>query len=117
MKVGDYIRINSRYENIIRKVVDICEDRIVGDHLLCLDKPARTSYYLEDEIELFVSSSILGKLLKEGDFIDNHCIVDIKDTTIYTNDGWFIDFDDLEELVTTIVTKEQFEREAYVVNE
>ena len=48
-------------------------------------------------------------------FIDNHCITEIKETTIYTNDGWFIDADDVENLVTSIVTKEQFEGMKYNV--
>lgn len=67
--------------------------------------------------DIIKASYKLGELLRVGDFLDNHCIVKIENTTIFLNDGWFIDFDDLEDLVTTVCTKEQFERVSYEVGE
>lgn len=55
----------------------------------------------------------LGKLLEVGDFIDHHYISEIKGTTIYTYSGWFIDIEDIEDLVSRILTKEQFEQMSY----
>ena len=62
------------------------------------------------------SSPNIGKLLKVGDFIDGMPIVEIEDTTIHTLGGWFIDVDDVEDLVTSIVTKEMFEQMEYKIN-
>lgn len=58
----------------------------------------------------------LPELLEKGDFLDNHCIVKIVDRTFFLNDGWFISFDDVEDLVCNIVTKEQFESIGYKVD-
>ena len=59
----------------------------------------------------------IAKLLRPGDFIDRFCISDIQGTTIYTEVGYFIDFEDVEDMVTRIVTKEQFEKMGYEVKE
>ena len=59
----------------------------------------------------------IGPLLKSGDFLNNHCISEIKGPTVYTMDGWFIDFDDIEDLVDAICTKEQFENISYRIGE
>lgn len=101
LKVGDYVRT----KEYIRKI-----RKIEQEYLYC-----DIGVFVENEI--LKSSPNIGKLLKVGDFIDNHCITEIKGTTIYTNDGWFIDIEDIEDLVFSIVTKEQFEREMYRVNE
>ena len=66
--------------------------------------------------EIAKADEELPALLEVGDFLDNHCIDEIEDRTIYFSDGWFISFDDVEDLVTTIVTKEQFESIGYKVD-
>lgn len=58
----------------------------------------------------------IGKLLKVGDFIDGMRIIEIEDTTIHTLGGWFIDIDDVEDLVTSVVTKEMFEQMEYKID-
>ena len=111
MKIGDYVRINKNIRKIcigIGKIINITQDTIYVD----MRENIPISFQ-KQEIEK--SSSSICKLLKVGDFIDNHCITEIKETTIYTNDGWFIDADDVENLVTSIVTKEQFEGMKYNV--
>lgn len=67
-----------------------------------------------DEIEK--ADEELPKLLEKGDFLDNHCIIKITDSTFFLNDGWFISFDDVEDLVCSIVTKEQFESIGYKID-
>lgn len=57
----------------------------------------------------------LPKLLEKGDFVDTHLISVIKDRTIFFTDGFFIDFDDVEDLAYQIVTKEQFESIGYKI--
>lgn len=56
-------------------------------------------------------------LIEVGDFLDNHCIIEISENTFYTNDGWFISADNIEDLVTSICTKEQFESVSYKVGD
>ena len=58
----------------------------------------------------------LPALLDRGDFVDTHCISLVKDRTIFFMDGFFIDFDDVEDLVYQIVTKEQFESIGYKID-
>lgn len=55
------------------------------------------------------------EILEVGDFLDNHCIVEIKENTCYLNDGWFISGDDIEDLVHSICTHEMFERGSFEV--
>lgn len=74
--------------------------------------------YCKDQEEYITKASYnIAELLEVGDFLDNHCIVKIKDRTIFTNDDWFIDFDDVEDLVGTVATKEMFESISYKVGE
>lgn len=54
-------------------------------------------------------------LIEVGDFLDNHCIIEIKDNTCYLNDGWFISGDDIENLVYSICTHEMFERGCFEI--
>lgn len=100
--------------------------RVVSDELnaVCwnLDKPI-----MLDHIENFMDTCTRGevldsdeeiaRILKVGDFLDDHCIESMKGETIFFKDGWFIAFDDVEDLVYSIVTKEQFERMGYVLGE
>lgn len=57
----------------------------------------------------------LPKILQVGDFIDNHCISKIIEPIIFTNNGWFINFDDVLDFVSGIMTKEQFKNHQYIV--
>lgn len=83
------------------------------------DDDCYEDYYHFDNRNGTVEGSIektsfkLGELLKVGDFIDHQYISKIVGSTIYTYDGWFIDVDDIEDLVSRVVTKEQFEQMSY----
>lgn len=72
---------------------------------------------LECSNNIVKANEELPALLDRGDFLDTHCISGIKDRTIFLADGWFISFDDVEDLVYSIVTKEQFESIGYKVDE
>ncbi len=100
IKVNDYVRTD-------KGTIDKITDKNIMAYQVSLmgfgEKPIK-------------SSSNIGKLLKVGDFIDGMRIVEIEDTTIHTLGGWFIDADDVEDLVTSIVTKEMFEQMEYKIN-
>lgn len=105
LKKGMYVRTK---EGNIEKICDIENEHIYTD---------------EDYLSWYPSSNAISKaseelpeLLEKGDFLDNHCIVKIVDRTFFLNDGWFISFDDVEDLVCIIVTKEQFESIGYKVD-
>ena len=72
-------------------------------------------YWFEERV-LKTSHNIV-EILEAGDLLDFHCIEKIEGKTIYLTDGWFIDFEDVEDMVETIVTKEQFESMSYKVGE
>lgn len=76
----------------------------------------------KNDIELVSSGNVIASfniidILKVGDFLDNHCIIKIENDTCYLNDGWFINADDIENLVTSVCTKEQMEQMEYKVGE
>lgn len=66
--------------------------------------------------EIKTAKEELPALLDRDDFVDTHRISVIKDRTIFFMDGFFIDFDDVEELAYMIVTKEQFESIGYKID-
>lgn len=87
---------------------------------LCKCEGMTPEQYVEtykDTYNVKNASYNIAELLEVGDFLDNHYIDEIEDRTIYFSDGWFIDFDDVEDLVGTIVTKEMFESMSYKVEE
>lgn len=114
--VGMYVR--TKHYGIF-KILKIIKER---DKLWFLRKPGH-QVFISDKNNLIEEEIIgelsfkLGELLEVGDFIDHHYIAEIKGTTIYTYSGWFIDFDDVEDLVSRILTHEQFESYSYEVGE
>ena len=103
LEVGMYVRTK---DGRIDKIEDIRNDFIYIENS---DYGYRKDY--------FKASHNIGELLEARDFLDFHCIEKIEDTTIYLTDGWFIDFEDVEDMVETICTKEQFESMSYKVGE
>lgn len=71
----------------------------------------------ELETNIIKASFDVIDVLEVGDFLDNHCIIKIENDTCYLNDGWFINADDIENLITSICTKEQFEQMSYKLEE
>ena len=106
LEVGMYVR----YKNGIGKIV---AKYVKG---ILLDK-GKGGYFRTENVDIIKASHNIGELLEAGDFLDFHCIEKIEDTTIYLTDGWFIDFEDVEDMVETICTKEQFESMSYKVGE
>ena len=121
LEVGMYVRTKW---GRIGKIIDISKSFDVTniDNPISLNRyEVDTNYNFEDEPDGYFKEDIIkashniGEILEAGDFLDSHYIERIEGTTIFLTDGWFIDFDDVEELVTSIVTKEQFERMSYEV--
>ena len=108
IKVNDYVRTKEGY---ICKILKLNEPRYDDGYLDFNDIDSPRIY----KPNVVKSSPNIGKLLKVGDFIDGMRIIEIEDTTIHTLGGWFIDVDDVEDLVTSIVTKEQFEQMEYKI--
>lgn len=111
LKEGMYARTNAGIKEIIYYEYD---DGYENGHKIHFKGDKYAMWYTEEELPK-VSYNI-AELLEVGDFLDNHYIDEIEDRTIYFLDGWFIDFDDVEDLVTTICTKEQFESMSYEVS-
>ena len=108
LEVGMYVR--TKYNGIFNiQVLEAIRD-INCDYI-------EINYIRFPRNEILKASYNIGKILEAGDFLDFHCIEKIEGTTIYLKDGWFIDFDDVEDLVGTICTKEQFESMSYKVGE
>ena len=77
-------------------------------------------YPSDDELDKIKSHIVKASyniidLIEVGDFLDNHCIVEIKENTCYLNDGWFISGDDIEDLVYSICTHEIFEKGSFEI--
>lgn len=75
---------------------------------------------IDDELDKIKSHIVKASyniinLIEVGDFLDNHCIVEIKENTCYLNDGWFISGDDIEDLVYSICTHEIFEKGSFEI--
>lgn len=115
IEIGNYVRYKRGYNDYgiepperIAKVID----RINNSDILQLDVKQDIL-----ESDVIKASDKLIDILNVGDFLDNHCIVEIRENTCYMNDGWFINRNDIEDLVTFICTKEQFEKMAYKVGD
>ena len=109
IKVNDYVRTTEGY---ICKILKLNEPRYDDGYLDFNDIDSPRIY----KPNVVKSNPNIGKLLKVGDFIDGMRIVEIEDATIHTLGGWFIDVDDVEDLVTSVVTKEMFEKMEYKIN-
>lgn len=116
LEVGMYARIDGK----IGKVIDICtceqcEARGYYEPIIEYAHRERdyVSVYWKNNLKV---SHNIGEILKAGDFLDYLCIAKIEGTTIFLKDGWYIDFDDVEDMVETICTKEQFESISYEVS-
>lgn len=113
LKVGMYVRTKWGY---------ICELVNINDFREPSMKYGVEASYLKDimfigDEDILKASHNIGEILEAGDFLDFHRIEKIEGTTIFLTDGWFIDFDDVEDLVGTICTEEQFESISYKVGE
>ena len=111
MTEGMYIR--TTYNDFcnrvsIRKIIEVDND----DNKFWIDEYIMDTYGDEQnklsKEDVAKASKILGEVLEPGDFLDFHKIERIEGTTIYLTDGWFIDFEDIEDMVETICTKEDF---------
>lgn len=110
LKEGMYIRTK---DGIIDKVIYDYDGHCASPNCDRKHVSCRFNYYNEDEI--IKISEELGEVLEVGDFLDNHCIAKIMNRTFFLNDDWFISFDDVEDLVCSIATKEQFESIGYKI--
>lgn len=115
LEEGMYVR----FDGMINKILEIDEDYIVFDmdwydHWNDEVSRMKIDEFIK-EYEPQVSNKLI-KLLIVGDFLDEHCITKIYHNTCYTNDGWFINGDDIEDLVLSICTKEQFQRGSYFMS-
>ena len=107
LKEGMY----ARTKNGIRKCIIADYDGTYQFNEEIYDEDGNGLAWLEEdegELERYIlkASYVLGEVLEVGDFIDIHYIYEIKGTTIITYSGWFIDFEDIEDCVEKIVTKE-----------
>ena len=118
IKVNDYVRTNKGYITKIKKIIGIKEqsNKPYLNFNNCCVLVKNEDDCLGSKGKIIKSSSNIGKLLKVGDFIDGMRIIGIEDTTIHTLGFCFIDFEDVEDLVTSIVTKEMFEQIEYKIN-
>ena len=107
LEVGMYVRTKGGF---IDKIISF-KSTISNDYVELEDE------YYANKKDILKASYNIGKLLEAGDFLDYHCIAKIEGTTIFLKDGWYIDFDDVEDLVDTICTREQFESISYKVGE
>lgn len=111
LKKGMYVRTK---DGDIDEVIYDYDGHCASPNCDCKHVSCRYDYYNEDNI--IKADEELPALLEKGDFLDDHRIVKIMDRTFFLNDGWFISFDDVEDLVCSIVTKEQFESIGYKVD-
>ena len=116
LKEGMFVRIkNEAGYSAIGKIENINDYR-EPNMKYCIDIQADDFVFIPEDM-IVKANEELPALLDRGDFLDTHCIVEIKNRTFFLNDGWFISFDDVEDLVYSIVTKEQFESIGYKVDE
>lgn len=112
IKEGYYVRTEYGIAKVISgELDDVCwnlDKPIMLDHIENFMNTCTRSQILDSDEEV-------ARILKVGDFLDDHCIESMKGETIFFKDGWFIAFDDVEDLVYSIVTKEQFEKMGYVL--
>lgn len=123
IEVGDYIRTDDGY---IAKVIK-------KDKRGCFNCDSVVENYHGDEFDFFEKGDIyiekhspnIIDLIEVGDYVNGHLVVMI-DTSIFNNNVKFIDceigtYDGissfLENEIETIVTKEQFEKIMYRVEE
>lgn len=111
IREGMFARTNAGIKEIVYYEYN---DEYENGHKIHFKGDDHAMWHTEEELPK-VNYSI-AELLEVGDFLDNHCIDEIEDRTIYLLDGWFISFDDVEDLVRSIVTKEQFESIGYKID-
>lgn len=132
IKVGEYVR--NKYG--IAKVIDIENnngiDVLVFDKNICFlvnketgeikeDKLFNKLAIIEDiDIEKIKHSSYIIDLIKIGDYVDGHRVIEVSGNSSSTKEVYCEDEPDFglwETDIGSIVTKEQFERMEYKVNE
>lgn len=111
LKKGMFIR--TKNGNIDEVIYDY-DGHCASPNCDCKHVSCKYDYYNEDDI--IKVDEELPALLDRGDFVDTHCISFVKDRTIFFMDGFFIDFDDVEDLAYMIMTKEQFESIGYKID-
>ena len=115
MKVGDYVRTK---DGAFGKIID----KYKIDDYYKIKVDIRNGWIEKHKENLFKkyitkSSPNIIDLIEVGDFINKQCIVGIKDNTFYTSGGYFLSFEDFDDIVETIVTKEQFSSMEYKVGD
>lgn len=111
LKEGMFARTNAGIKEIIYYEYD---DGYENGHKIHFKGDEYAIWHTEEELPK--ANYNIAELLEVGDFLDNHCIVKIMDRTFFLNDGWFISFDDVEDLVSQVTTKEQFESIGYKID-
>lgn len=112
MKLEENMYVRTKYGISQYKYYDTSNGK-----LLCIPVKDGSRGMFANVEDIIKASFNIIDVLECGDFLDNHCIIKIENDTCYLNDGWFINADDIENLVTSICTKESFENVVYELGE
>ncbi len=118
IEVGMYVRTKHRNEVVIRKIVNIYEDSKENDHILVFDKPTKYQYYVEDNN--FIASFDLDILLNKGDIVlydDLSMPFSLEIIRDIHNSVMLARIKSGEIKIKQILTKEQFDKEKYIIGE
>ncbi len=114
IEVGMFVRTKHRNEVVVRQIKNIFETS-EHDHQLIFDKPTKYQYYIEDNN--FIAKENLIELIGIGDYVNGMKVLDIKDGYFFTMQEFGVKGIFRNEDIKTIMTKEQFEREKYVIGD
>lgn len=111
-EVGQYIRYISGCEHIA-KIIKIISADYDGGKFPCyiLDN----NYHALEE-QILKADKDICEVLQVDDLIDGHTVWKVVDKVVYTTDGWFITNEDIEDLVSHIVTSQELNDIGYTIN-
>lgn len=115
LEIGMYVRINDEFRQIclgIGKIKNIVQDSV---YVIMSNKNLPISFELKN---IEKASFNLINLIEVGDYVNGNPVCQIKKdehgrTWIYTDSNYKYGY--LEEDIVDVVTKEQFDREKYIV--
>lgn len=117
VKPGMFVRTKYRNEVVIRQIKNIFETS-EHDHQLVFDKPTRYQYYVEDNN--FIAKERLIELVEVGDYVNGYRVTKVNVSEIEGHYSYVKCINNntfKEDNILDIVTKEEFEREKYVIGD
>lgn len=112
MKVGDYVR--TKYGEIARIDEYLGKDKVYKnmEHYETDRMVTKFNNFILYKEDIIKSNKNIIDLIKDGDYVNGECVINVDSIEVYTRDGMYLNED-----IKSIVTKEQFEQMEYKIGD